>query len=98
MQNYQELGFRCGLEIHQQLETHKLFCKCPTIDSPITATFKRKLRAVASELGEIDVAAKYEAEKGNWFAYEKSNENTCLVELDEEPPHKLNVEALYTTL
>ena len=35
MPTYQEIGFRCGIEVHQQLETHKLFCKCPTIDSPI---------------------------------------------------------------
>ena len=28
--NYKELGLKCGLEIHQQLEGKKLFCNCPT--------------------------------------------------------------------
>jgi glutamyl-tRNA(Gln) amidotransferase subunit E len=28
--DYLELGFKCGLEIHQQLKTaKKLFCRCP---------------------------------------------------------------------
>ena len=26
----QSLGFMCGLEIHQQLDTGKLFCSCPS--------------------------------------------------------------------
>ena len=31
--DYKKLGFKCGLEIHQQLEGKKLFCACPTINS-----------------------------------------------------------------
>ena len=28
--DFKELGFKCGLEIHQQLDTdRKLFCRCP---------------------------------------------------------------------
>jgi len=29
--DYKELGFKAGLEIHQQLDTSKLFCNCPSI-------------------------------------------------------------------
>ena len=43
--NYQELGFKCGLEIHQQLEGKKLFCNCPTLnsDKEPNIKFERKL-------------------------------------------------------
>ena len=29
--DYKELGLKSGLEIHQQLDTKKLFCDCPSI-------------------------------------------------------------------
>jgi glutamyl-tRNA(Gln) amidotransferase subunit E len=31
MIDYKKIGFKAGLEIHQQLETKKLFCNCPSI-------------------------------------------------------------------
>ena len=86
---------KCGIEIHQQLDSHKLFCKCPSIlrnDEP-KFIVKRKLHAVKGESGEIDVAAKHEAIKDKEFIYQ-GYDTTCLVELDEEPPHKINKEAL----
>jgi len=30
MIDYNKIGFKCGIEIHQQLDTHKLFCNCPS--------------------------------------------------------------------
>ncbi len=94
--NYQELGFKCGLEIHQQLEGKKLFCRCPTIntDDPADIHIERRLRAAAGETGEVDIAAKYEMEKGLLFIYESSSKDTCLVELDETPPEPVNPDAL----
>lgn len=98
--DYQKLGFRCGLEIHQQLEGKKLFCECPAINSDAepNVKFERRLRAVAGETGEIDIAAKHEMQKGKKFIYEADSADTCLVEYDEEPPHGLNKEALEAAL
>jgi Glu-tRNA(Gln) amidotransferase subunit E-like FAD-binding protein len=90
---------KAGLEIHQQLDTSKLFCNCPSIlrnDKP-EFEVKRKLHAVIGESGEVDIAAKYEAEKKKDFFYQ-GYDTTCLVELDEEPPHLINKEALKIAL
>ena len=61
MINYQDMGFKCGLEIHQRLNTKKLFCDCPSIlrDEKPDFIIKRRLRAVAGESGEIDIAEKF---------------------------------------
>jgi Glu-tRNA(Gln) amidotransferase subunit E-like FAD-binding protein len=94
--SYKKLGFKAGLEIHQQLDSSKLFCSCVSRlreDKP-DFTVERELRAVAGERGEVDVAAFYEQLKGKHFVYEGYNDTTCLVELDEEPPHPVNKEAL----
>ncbi|MCS7384639.1 MAG: Glu-tRNA(Gln) amidotransferase subunit GatE [archaeon GB-1867-097] len=95
------MGLRVGLEIHQQLNTeHKLFCKCPTIlkDEKPQIIIERKLRPTQSELGEIDPAALFEYRRGRKYIYEVYEDATCLVELDEEPPHELNPEALEIAL
>lgn len=97
--NYKKIGFKCGLEIHQQLDTSKLFCNCPNVlrsDSPDFVIF-RKLHAVAGESGKIDEAAMYQASLGKNFVYQGYDTN-CLVEIDEEPPHEINQEALKITL
>ncbi len=94
--DYKAIGLKVGFEIHQQLDTHKLFCNCPSImrnDKP-DLIVKRKLYATAGELGSIDAAALHEMKKGRTFVYEAYNNATCLVELDEEPPHSINEEAL----
>ena len=98
--DYSKLKFKCGLEIHQQLDTNKLFCNCPSVlrnDEP-DKEFHRKLHAVAGESGEVDVAAKYQAGLKKEFVYQFYNDSNCLIELDEEPPHNLNEEALKTAL
>ena len=86
-----------GLEIHRQLDTsRKLFCQCPTLLStrPASIKFERRLRPTQSELGQIDPAALFEFHKGKTIVYEADQDTTCLVELDEEPPHPLNPEAV----
>lgn len=98
--DYKNIGFKCGLEIHQQLDTHKLFCNCPSVlrsDEP-DFSVTRKLHAIAGESGKVDIAAAYQASKDVEFVYLGHNDTTCLVELDEEPPHRINNEALKIAL
>ncbi len=94
--DYDALGLRVGFEIHQELDTHKLFCDCPSIlrEEEAPLKIKRRLRPTQSELGEVDRAALMEAIKGKGFRYQVYPENNCLVELDDEPPHPVNKEAL----
>ncbi|MBE0519906.1 Glu-tRNA(Gln) amidotransferase subunit GatE [Candidatus Bathyarchaeota archaeon] len=99
--DYQKIGLKVGLEIHQQLDTSaKLFCNCkPELfkEEP-EITFLRRLRPTQSELGQIDPAAYFEFQKGVKILYEANRATSCLVEMDEEPPHPLNMEAVETTL
>jgi Glu-tRNA(Gln) amidotransferase subunit E-like FAD-binding protein len=98
--DYAKFKFKSGLEIHQQLDSHKLFCNCPSVlrnDEP-DFLVQRKLHAVAGESGEVDVAAHYQANLKKEFVYQAYRSNSCLVELDEEPPYNINEEALKIAL
>jgi glutamyl-tRNA(Gln) amidotransferase subunit E len=92
---------KVGLEIHRQLDTeHKLFCFCPTqlTEEPAESKFLRRLRPTQSELGQVDQAALFEFHRGKGIIYEADHETSCLVEMDEEPPGKLNPEAVEVCL
>ncbi len=101
--DFEKLGFKCGIEIHQRLATaEKLFCGCraepaPLGEKPVGET-RRRLRAVVGELGEVDPAAAFEQARGREFVYQSFEERSCEVERDEEPPHELNGQALETAL
>ncbi|MDH5482058.1 MAG: Glu-tRNA(Gln) amidotransferase subunit GatE [Candidatus Bathyarchaeota archaeon] len=99
--DYEKIGLKVGLEIHQQLNTsEKLFCGCkPELfkEEP-EITFLRRLRPTQSELGQIDRAAYFEFQKGVKILYEANKTTSCLVEMDEEPPHSLNIEAVEIAL
>ena len=96
--DYESLGFRAGLEIHQQLDTHKLFCEDRSeLSETVVAEFRRRLRPTQSELGEVDAAAVEEAKRNLAFIYQ-ATPSSCLVEADEEPPHPCNGDALDTVL
>jgi len=94
---YSKIGLKAGLEIHQQLDTReKLFCSCEPklFKGEPEFTFVRRLRPTQSELGQVDSAALFEFHKGTKILYEANKESVCLVEMDEEPPHDLNKEAV----
>lgn len=91
-------NLKIGLEIHQQLDCRKLFCNCSSeLSETYRAEIIRMLRPTQSELGDIDKAAVEEAKKNLRFKYQVVD-NCCLVELDEEPPHNPNEEAINIAL
>ena len=99
--DYEALGLVAGLEIHQQLDTAtKLFCACPTERREPEASvrrFTRYLHPTKSELGELDQAAVEESRVDREFEY-LAFDTTCLVEEDDEPPHRIDDEALDVAL
>jgi glutamyl-tRNA(Gln) amidotransferase subunit E len=87
--------FICGIEIHQQLNTKKLFCSCDSeLSEEGAETYFRRLRPIAGESGVIDKAAMAESKKQKGFRYQSPSRVSCLVELDEEPPGCVNADAL----
>jgi len=93
--DFQKIGLKVGLEVHQQLDTHKkLFCRCRPIESDeYTEKFSRSLRTAKSELGELDPAALFEKAKSKKINYYANSQSSCLVEKDDEPPHDLDHDA-----
>jgi len=89
---------KAGLEVHQQLATGKLFCDCPSdlVDATL-GTFVRYLRPASGENRAVDAAASFQASRGLRYRYEVSP-SSCLVEMDEEPPHPINATALDVAL
>ncbi|MFH0817756.1 MAG: Glu-tRNA(Gln) amidotransferase subunit GatE [Candidatus Micrarchaeota archaeon] len=86
---------KVGIEIHQRLDSDKLFCNCPSLPAEGTrASVYRKQRAVAGELGKVDVAAAQEFMRKRRFLYEAPKNSSCLVESDDEPPHGMNERAV----
>ena len=99
--DYAKIGLKVGLEIHQQLATSaKLFCGCKLelFKGEPEYLFLRRLRPTQSEMGQVDPAAFFEFQKGVKVKYEANYHSACLVEMDEEPPHPLNMEAVEVVL
>lgn len=96
--DYKKLGLKAGLECHQQLDTGKLFCRCPSVlrEKEPDIKIKRYIGAVASELGEFDKAALQAAGKEQSFIYEGHKDTTCELEFDECPPRPVDLKALET--
>jgi len=98
-----DVGLKIGLEIHQQVGRPgdtKLFCRCPAeiVEREPDLIVTRLLRASAGETGQFDAAAAAEAAKEKQFIYQAHRDATCLVELDEEPPHVVNETVVETAV
>ena len=94
---YAAMGFRSGLEIHQQLDTRqKLFCNCPVglTNSEPDMRILRHMRPTLSELGEYDGTALMEFKTRKDVVYELFSDRTCTYEMDDTPPFPLNRQAL----
>ncbi|HDP96036.1 MAG TPA: Glu-tRNA(Gln) amidotransferase subunit GatE [Candidatus Aminicenantes bacterium] len=96
---YAEMGFRCGLEIHQQLMTRqKLFCRCPAgiyqKDGEYDAELVRHMRPTLSELGEYDGTALMEFKTRKNIYYRIQNETACTYDIDDTPPFRIDDQAL----
>jgi len=87
--------FICGIEIHQQLNTKKLFCSCESeLSEENTSTYFRRLRPTAGESGIFDRAAVAESKRQLGFRYQLPPRVSCLGDLDEEPPNRGNEDAM----
>jgi len=53
--DYEKLGLRVGFEIHQELNTHKLFCNCPSRlrDEEPLLKVKRRLTTLRRQIYHI---------------------------------------------
>ncbi len=97
--DYERIGFKSGLEVHQQLNTkQKLFCRCPAGKynghNDYHAELIRHMRPTLSEMGEYDGTALMEFKTKKDIVYRINNETTCTYDIDDTPPFPINREAL----
>jgi glutamyl-tRNA(Gln) amidotransferase subunit E len=96
-EDYAAVGFKSGLEIHQQLLTDKkLFCRCPAgmYSDVYHAEILRHMRPTLSELGEYDGTALMEFKTQKEIIYRINRESVCTYEMDDTPPFMINEQAL----
>ena len=94
---YSGLGFKSGIEIHQQIFTQKkLFCHCPAgrYSKVYDAEILRHMRPTLSELGEYDGCALMEFKTKKDVVYQLNRETVCTYEMDDTPPFTVNQEGL----
>jgi len=99
--DFEALGFKCGLEIHQQLVSHrKLFCRCPPVyrNDPPHYTIIRHMRPTLSEMGTYDGTALMEFKTKKNITYEFYRDTTCSYEIDDTPPFEMDDRALEISL
>ncbi|MHA1368671.1 MAG: Glu-tRNA(Gln) amidotransferase subunit GatE [Promethearchaeota archaeon] len=99
--DYEKIGLKCGIEIHQQLKTkRKLFCRCPAVLTTREPDFTvlRTFRPVLGEMGVFDKAMLLEFKKKMKVIYQGYNDINCTYELDDTPPFECSDEAINIAL
>ncbi|MFN8240370.1 MAG: Glu-tRNA(Gln) amidotransferase subunit GatE [Bacteroidales bacterium] len=101
--DYKRIGFKSGLEVHQQLRTRsKLFCRCPAgifhDSNDYNAELIRHMRPTLSELGVYDGTALMEFKTRKEIRYRINNQTACTYEVDDTPPFPVDREALEIAL
>ena len=99
LNDYKRIGFKSGLEVHQQLKTRsKLFCRCPAgiyhDSNDYNAELIRHMRPTLSELGVYDGTALMEFKTRKEIRYRINNLTACTYEVDDTPPFPIDREAL----
>ena len=100
-EDYAKVGFKSGLEIHQQILTDKkLFCRCPAgrYMQNYEAEILRHMRPTLSELGEYDGTALMEFKTKKEIIYQIHRDTVCTYEMDDTPPFEINEDALDISL
>jgi glutamyl-tRNA(Gln) amidotransferase subunit E len=99
LNDYKRIGFKSGLEVHQQLLTRsKLFCRCPAgiyhDHDDYDAEVIRHMRPTLSEMGVYDGTALMEFKTRKEITYRINNRSACTYEVDDTPPFPIDEEAL----
>ena len=103
LNDYKRIGFKSGLEVHQQLKTKsKLFCRCPAgiyhDHEDYDAELIRHMRPTLSELGVYDGTALMEFKTKKEIRYRINNQTACTYDIDDTPPFLIDSEALKIAL
>ena len=99
LNDYKRIGFKSGLEVHQQLKTKsKLFCRCPAgiyhDHDDYDAEVIRHMRPTLSEMGVYDGTALMEFRTRKEITYRINNQTACTYEVDDTPPFPVDREAV----